>query len=106
VSNLAKFDCRTSESILEYHFCIGLSIACPRTISYFSHNIVAFKILVLSWVYIEVEAIMSKVVRTTITIKEDLLEQFKIYSESQHRSVSAQISAMIESALKRDVEKQ
>jgi hypothetical protein len=49
---------------------------------------------------------MSKVVRTTITIKEDLLEQFKVYSESQHRSVSAQISAMIEETLKRDIGKQ
>jgi hypothetical protein len=43
--------------------------------------------------------IMNKVVRTTITVPEVLLERFKIYSESQHRSVSAQISALIEEAL-------
>lgn len=45
-------------------------------------------------------------VRMTITIKEDLLEQLKIYSESQHRSASAQISVMIEEILRRDIGKQ
>jgi hypothetical protein len=47
---------------------------------------------------------MTKVVRTTITIEEDLLEQFKTYSKSQDRSVSAQISAIVKETLKKDLQ--
>jgi hypothetical protein len=49
---------------------------------------------------------MSKVTRTTISVPVDLFERFKVYSESQHRSVSAQISALIEEALKKADAKQ
>ncbi|MEM9116936.1 MAG: CopG family transcriptional regulator [Cyanobacteria bacterium P01_F01_bin.56] len=38
--------------------------------------------------------------RTSITVPETLLEQFKQYCEKQRRSVSAQVTYMMEEAIK------
>ncbi len=37
--------------------------------------------------------------RTSITVPEDLLEQFKAYCEKEKRSVSAQLQLLIEKLL-------
>jgi len=45
-------------------------------------------------------ALAEKMARTSITIPEELLEEFKQYCDEQRRSVSAQIAFMIEEALR------
>jgi hypothetical protein len=47
----------------------------------------------------------EKMARTSITIPEKLLEDFKKYCDKQRRSVSAQVALLMEEALQQTNEK-
>ena len=44
----------------------------------------------------------EKMVRTSVTIPESIIEKFKVYCKGKRRSVSAQITLLIEQELKNE----